>query len=160
MKLSNKFKSKVFRDSWVETHVKRGLAVQLRNLRGEQSQKDFGVKIGKPQNVVSRLEDPNYGSMSVQTLLDIASKIDVGLIVKFVPFGRILKETTNITEQDMAPLTYAQEVGGSGLVQSLPASGVSIVRQVERRTEPRTSSTAFLAGVPQSTDYASASQND
>src|SRR6266568_4553118 len=108
--MNGKFGRKKFRDAWVAVHVKRGVATQLRSLRGTSSQASFGKKLDKPQSVVARLEDPSYGAMTVQTLLDIASKLDIGLLVKFVPFSRVLRETKNITSDDLAPLSYEAEV--------------------------------------------------
>ena len=107
--MKNSFDNKKFRDGWVSVNVKRGLATQLRELRGALTQGAFGEKIGKPQSVVARLEDPNYGNMSIQTLLEIASRLDVGLLVKFVPFGRVILDARNLTHAELAPLSYEAE---------------------------------------------------
>jgi hypothetical protein len=67
----------------LEAQLKLSLAEQIRKLRGSTSQTAFGQLIGKPQSVVSRLEDAAYGKVTLQTLLDIAAALDVGLSVKF-----------------------------------------------------------------------------
>ena len=61
------------------------IAHQIRALREKSglNQKQFGDEIGKPQSVVSRLEDTEYGGITVNTLLDIAKARNVGLKVEF-----------------------------------------------------------------------------
>jgi transcriptional regulator with XRE-family HTH domain len=68
----------------------------MRDERG-WSQSFTGEKIGKPQNVVSRLESPTYGKLTVQTLLEIAHGFDVGLLIKFVPFSRLVREYEHLS---------------------------------------------------------------
>src|SRR5579864_8688688 len=75
----------------LDERLKASLASQIKDLRGEMSQAEFGRLIGKPQNVVSRLEDPDYGRVTLQTLLDIASKLDIALIVRFTSHANYLK---------------------------------------------------------------------
>lgn len=161
MKIRDRFNSKVFRDTWVQSQVKMGIANQLRNIRGELSQKEFGEKIGRPQNVVSRLEDPNYGNMSVQTLLDIASKLDIGLIIRFASFGKVVKESTSLTEQDMTPFTFAQEIAASGLAQTLQVTDAQVFQEV--KTAPRNNptpnkATTVLFADARSTNYSLGTQ--
>lgn len=80
--MKRKPESKEAPDGW-QAEVKAALARQITALRGGRSQAAFGKLIGKPQSVVSRLEDPNYGKVTLQTLLDIATKLDVALLVRF-----------------------------------------------------------------------------
>jgi hypothetical protein len=42
------------------------------------------------QNAVSRLESPNYGKPTITTLKRLAAALDVGLIVRFVPFSELI----------------------------------------------------------------------
>ena len=71
--------------------LKASLADQIRDLRGNRSQKEFGALIGKPQSVVSRLEKEDYGKVTLQTLIDIATRLDIGLVVQFVDFSTFLR---------------------------------------------------------------------
>ena len=71
--------------------LKASLADQIRDLRGNRSQKEFGALIGKPQSVVSRLEKEDYGKVTLQTLIDIATRLDIGLVVQFVDFSAFLR---------------------------------------------------------------------
>src|SRR6266550_312428 len=69
--LVEKFRSKRYRHSYVTAHTRRFLARQMRKLRGDKSQSEFGDLIGKQQTVVSRLEDASYGKWTLQTLLTL-----------------------------------------------------------------------------------------
>jgi transcriptional regulator with XRE-family HTH domain len=91
--------NKRFRDAYVAEHVSNGVAFQIRSMRDQRdwTQRYLGTLAGKPQNVISRLEDPDYGTVNLQTLLEIASAFDVALVVKFVPFSRLLKEYDNVS---------------------------------------------------------------
>src|SRR6266511_3959504 len=82
-------KSKEYRDAYVLEHIKNGVAFQIRTLREDRdwTQGDLGDAMGKPRNVISRIEDPNYGKTTLTTLREVAAAFDVGLLVKFVPFS-------------------------------------------------------------------------
>lgn len=104
--LVRKFRDKAYRDSYVATHIRTFLAHQIRSLRGDMSQEAFGKLIGKPQNVVSRLENPDYGKVTLQTLLDIAAKLDVALLVRFVDFPTFLRGTRDMSDEAARPASY------------------------------------------------------
>jgi transcriptional regulator with XRE-family HTH domain len=83
------------RHSYLAEGVKTWIARQVRSLREQRgwSQSDLSIKIDKPQSAISRIEDPDYGKMSLQTLFDLAKAFDVALIVKFVDYPTFLRET-------------------------------------------------------------------
>lgn len=86
------------------THSLRAfLADQIRALRGDLSQKAFGALIGKPQSVVSRLENEDFGKVTLETLIDIAEKLDIALLVQFTDFPTFLRSTTDVSESAFAP---------------------------------------------------------
>lgn len=91
-RLFGKLINKKYRAAYVEENVQTGIAYQLRTLRGNSSQEEFGKKINKPQSVISRIEDPDYGKLSIQTLLDIATSLDIALLVKFVSFRSLFNK--------------------------------------------------------------------
>jgi hypothetical protein len=55
--------------------------------------------MGKPQSVVSRLEDPDYGKVSIQTVLDGAAAFDVALLVQYVSFPEFLQRTRDVSPE-------------------------------------------------------------
>jgi transcriptional regulator with XRE-family HTH domain len=87
-----KFLDDLYRVSYLDSHVKGSIAYQIQALRETEglNQTQFGALIGKPQSVVSRLEDTEYGSVNVNTLLQIANRLKIGLDIRFCNFETIL----------------------------------------------------------------------
>jgi transcriptional regulator with XRE-family HTH domain len=112
--VSKLLKSKKFRERYVYEQIRNGIPFQIRALRKKHdwSQADLGEAAGKPRPVISRLEDPNYGKLSIKTLFEIASAFEVALLVKFVPFSRLVKEYEDVSWQVLAApsVTDAEEV--------------------------------------------------
>jgi hypothetical protein len=104
--LAGKFRNKAYRDAYVASHTRRFLARQMRKFRGDKSQAQFGEMIDKRQTVVSRLEDANYGKWTLQTLFEVASKLDVAVIVRFVDFSIFLKLTGDMSDEASRPPAY------------------------------------------------------
>ncbi len=82
----------------------------MRKFRGEKSQAEFAEMIDKRQTVVSRLEDANYGKWTLQTLFEVASKLDVAVIVRFVDFFTFLKLTSDMSDEASRPPAYDPNV--------------------------------------------------
>lgn len=78
---------KELRDEFVADQVRSRIGLMVRAMREQEprhwTQKELGEAMDKPQSVVSRVENPDYGKHSLQTLLEIASAFDVPLIVDF-----------------------------------------------------------------------------
>jgi hypothetical protein len=81
----------------------------MREFRGDMSQTEFGALIDKQQTVVSRLEDPNYGKWTLQTLFDVARKRDVAVFVRFVDFPTFLRLSRDMGAAAVHPAPYNQD---------------------------------------------------
>jgi transcriptional regulator with XRE-family HTH domain len=99
-------KNKKFRDSYLSESIKIFLAAQIRNLRGDKTQEEFATMLGTTQSVVSRYEDSEYGKVTLQTLLDIAQKLDIGLVVRFVNFQDFFRMTNDFSPDAQCPKPY------------------------------------------------------
>ena len=106
--LVKKLRSKAYRDAYVASHTRQFLARQVRALRGDLSQMQFAAVIGKRQTVVSRLEDPNYGKWTLQTLLDVARRLDVAVLVRLVDFPTFIRATKDMSAKAASPQSYDQ----------------------------------------------------
>jgi hypothetical protein len=121
-----------FRASYMAHHLRAFLADQIRALRGEASQREFGELISKPQSVISRLEDEDYGKLSLQTLIDVATKLDIALVVRFVDFPTFLRITSDLSERAVAPRAYdnatRQDIEKLALAEEEPSGRSDLVR--------------------------------
>lgn len=96
------------RHAYMATQLKAFLSDQIRTLRGDLTQREFGDKIGKPQSVVSRLEKQLDRHISIHTLIEIAVKLDIAVIIRFVDFITFLRYTEDYSDKALAPSAYDQ----------------------------------------------------
>lgn len=109
--MNKDFESKAYRDAFVEEFVRTGVAFQIRALRDREkwSQTRLGKKADTTQTVISRLESPDYGNLTVNTLLTLASAFDVALLVRFVSFSDLVRATNKLSPEDLAVPRYNDE---------------------------------------------------
>jgi transcriptional regulator with XRE-family HTH domain len=102
-KLLKKLKDKEYRDEFLGTTVRGSIAYQIQALRRQlkQSQEEFAETLGKKQTQVSRLESAEY-SASVQTLIEVASALGIGLLVRFVGWPELLDRTEDMSDAALA----------------------------------------------------------
>jgi len=107
----NNLTSKEYRDLYVENHITNGIAFQIHSMRDSRkwTQKKLAESIGTKQGVVSRLENPNYGKYSLDTLKKVAASFDVALLVSFVPFSELVARTTSLTNRCMDVPSYEDD---------------------------------------------------
>ncbi len=111
--LREEFRHKEYRDSFVAEHIFGRLPLKILALREARglSQKELGDKIGVAQTWVSKLEDPNYGKLTLSTLLRIASAFDVGIEVDFVPFSKVLDDALGLSPESWKVASFAEDLG-------------------------------------------------
>jgi transcriptional regulator with XRE-family HTH domain len=109
--------NKRFRDAYVWEQLKRHVPFQVRTMRDERdwSQETAGEALGKPQSVISRYESPAYGKLTLQTLLEIAQGFDVGLLIKFVPFSRLVREYEDVSHAALSAQSVSEKAEAEAL---------------------------------------------
>lgn len=102
-----------FRKQFIDEHINVGLAFQIRALRVHQNltQTKLAELLGSrsKQPMVSEWENPNYGTYTLETLKDLANAFDVGLLVRFVPFSKLVSWTVDLTSEVIAPPRFSEE---------------------------------------------------
>ena len=111
-KLLEKLQRRAYRHAYLAEHVRQRIAYQVRALRVQRrwNQGKLSNLLGKPQSVVCRLEDPSYGKLSVQTLLEIANVYDVALEVRFVPYSLFLQKSRDVSPISMQVPEFKDDV--------------------------------------------------
>jgi len=128
--LVEKFQDKEYRDAFVSERIFSGLPLKIHALREQRrlSQKQLGEKTGVAQAWVSKLEDPNYGKLTLSTLLRLASAFDVGLEVNFVPFSKVLDDALSLSQESFKVASFEDDRRFSpGSEPSAPRRELSLV---------------------------------
>jgi len=109
--LWEKLRNKKYRKAFVEAQLKRGLPFQISALRKKRgwSQAELAEMSRLTQGVISRAENPDYGNLTFNTVLEIASGLDMAFIGKFVPFSELVKWHEDLSEESVLVPTFAEE---------------------------------------------------
>ena len=130
----NKLSNMEYRHSYLQAQVRSWIAYQFQAIRRKfgLSQAQMAERTGKTQSVISRLENTEYGKVSVQTLLDVANSLDVALLVQFVSYPEFLDRTRDKSEASMQPETIQESIA-SKVAERLPDSRSSRVAERMRQ---------------------------
>jgi len=94
-------RSKRYRESFAASVVKRMIPLQIRVLRKQRgwSQVDLAKESKLTQGVISRAEDPDYGNLTVNTLVRIGAGFDCAYVGRFVPFSELGRWYANLSNE-------------------------------------------------------------
>ena len=103
--------SKEYREEFVTAQVKRGIPFQIATLLKdlEISQAQLAERSGLTQGVISRAANPNYGNLTLNTLIRIAAGFDVAFVGKFVPFSELGRWFIDLSEESVKVKPFLQE---------------------------------------------------
>jgi transcriptional regulator with XRE-family HTH domain len=103
---------KEYRDAFVVASINIGVPAQIRTLRKQRqwSQEKLAEEAMMQQEGISRIEDPDRGSVNLKTLLKLAAAFNVGLIVRFVPFSEMINWKLNLSLDAMEVKSFDQEI--------------------------------------------------
>ena len=107
----DKIKHRSYRAGYIEEHAKTHVAYQVRALREERewTQKEFADAMGTLPSVVSRIEDPDYGKLSMQTLFEIAAAFDVALVIDYVSFPEFVSRKENVSPSALSVPSFDED---------------------------------------------------
>ncbi len=123
-----------YRHAFVNERVRSSVALQIRALRHQRTmtQTDLGDALGMAQTWVSKLENPEYGKMTVATLLRLAEAFDTDLEIKFRPFSRTLDSLPTQGPEYFVVASFEDEFGS----EELGPEDLQKVRAIEDRLRP------------------------
>jgi transcriptional regulator with XRE-family HTH domain len=109
-KFLSKFRRKPYRSAFVENEVRTGLAYQVRALREQRSlsQDQLATLMGTTQSAVSRLENSDYGRVSLSTLIQVANALDVGLMARFCSFAEMVYRTADVSPKSLQVASFSE----------------------------------------------------
>jgi len=110
-KLIVRLREKEHRDAYVSANIDIGITFQIRALREKRgwTQKELADLAGKKQAWIAKIESPNYSGFSLKTLKELASVFDVGLVVRYVPFGDMVKLELELSPERLRPPSFDED---------------------------------------------------
>ncbi|MDO8531442.1 MAG: helix-turn-helix transcriptional regulator [Dehalococcoidia bacterium] len=110
--LENLLRDPNFRSQFVADYVQEMVATQIRAIREQRkwTQEQLGEAAdGMRQVQVSRLENPDYSGVSLNSLKRVARAFDLGLIIQLAPFNEFLDWVVSVNPEKLVPPSYAEE---------------------------------------------------
>lgn len=109
--LKKSFKDKEYRHGYVDDFLNTSIATQIKVLRERRdwSQEELADKAGMKQPTISRIENVNYSSWSINTLRKIAEAFDLTLLVTFESFGTRLKDISRFSRKALEKHSFEED---------------------------------------------------
>jgi transcriptional regulator with XRE-family HTH domain len=94
LRISERLKDKLFREKFFRSQVQDEIAMQLRGLRNKRKlkQSQLAEIAGMKQSAISRIEQAEYSSWSVNTLFRVADALDAQMKITFEPIEEVIQE--------------------------------------------------------------------
>ena len=129
-------REKPYRDAYVASQIRMTVPLQIRELRKNKgfTQPELAERAGMGQPRISELEKPGERRLTIETLLRIASALDIGLQVRFLPYGELIDWSEGLDIENFNLPTFDEELAEAQLeapkIASLPKKEVRGIRLV------------------------------
>ncbi|KGH03995.1 hypothetical protein P608_24895 [Comamonas thiooxydans] len=102
---------KEYREAIVEAGIEQDIAWQILNNRQKRkwTQRQLAERLGTQQSAVRRLEDPEYGRHSLNTLVKVAHAFDCALQVRLLPFSEFAEISNNLSPEATFAASFIEE---------------------------------------------------
>jgi transcriptional regulator with XRE-family HTH domain len=123
-------REKAYRDAYVASQIRMTLPLQIRELRKrrEWTQPQLAEYAGMAQPRISELEKPGERRLTIETLLRLAAAFDVGLQVRFVPFGQLMDWSEGLDIDNFAVQPFEAEVADAEIAAIMASPRRPIAR--------------------------------
>jgi transcriptional regulator with XRE-family HTH domain len=113
--LRSELRDKEYAHAYADELLNAYIATQIKVLRQQRkwSQKQLAVEAGMAQERVSVLEDVNYSSWTVKTLLKLARAFDLRLRVSFESFSTVLSDMQRLSASTLERTSRIEDLGYS-----------------------------------------------
>lgn len=148
-----------FRASYIRAKLDVLIPSQLRalRLRQEETQSDLAQLADMKQARISAMETPGRVNFNLETLVRIAATLNVGLMVKFVPFSEMLgwendysQDAFNVTQLASDTAFLRPRVTRSRMARRMRTYGHTFSRlKIAERPETAASSVGAYANIMQ-----------
>ncbi len=95
-RLKEKFKEKQYRDAYIRRSNREYIAYKIRKIRGNKTQTEFADVLGARQTIISRIENPNYEGITLNTITELAAKSGLAVYIvtpnEFIEMSRVRME--------------------------------------------------------------------
>ncbi len=110
--LVKKLSTPEFRGAFVASQINIGVPFQIRALRKERhwTQPELAERAGMKQSRISAMEKPGGPKLNIETLCRLASAFDVGLEVRFVPFGELIDHNDGFNPDSFSVKSFGAEL--------------------------------------------------
>jgi transcriptional regulator with XRE-family HTH domain len=105
----------------MEASVEQGIAWQIRANRQSRglTQAQLATEMNTTQSAISRLEDPEYGCHSLESLTKIAHIFDCALSVRLISYAQLAKDSEDLSMASMEVNSFNKDLmcieGGSNV---------------------------------------------
>ena len=102
---------KEYRHAYAEEQLNLSIATQIKVLREqrEMTQEELAEEAEMKQSMISRFEDVNYSSWSINTLRKLAKAFDVYLEVRFRSFREMVESVDNFRREALQIPSFTED---------------------------------------------------